>query len=135
MSLFSDTLHLVPRTTDSTLACADVQGTFFWEIVDLPAMLRFTGDAPGDVCAHARSCFIQLVSKSTLQTFMDSFNEIAKSAFANDDQFYSQASVDRVALSLSEGLGRIVFAYRYCQELSRHAGPSEFPANKETCSH
>ncbi len=27
-------------------------GTFFWEIVDLPAMLRFTGDASGDVCAH-----------------------------------------------------------------------------------
>lgn len=57
-------------------------------------MLRFTGDASGDVCAHARSCFIQLVSKVTLQTFMDSFNEIAKSAFTNDDQFYSQASVD-----------------------------------------
>ena len=30
-------------------------------------MLRFTGDASGDVCAHARSCFIQLVSKVTLQ--------------------------------------------------------------------
>lgn len=36
-------------------------------VMDLPAMMRFTGDASGDVCAHARSCFIQLVSKVTLQ--------------------------------------------------------------------
>ena len=87
------------------------------QIVDLPAMLRFTGDASGDVCAHARSCFIQLVSKVTLQvseggspvcfppprspdalstplfnpqTFMDTFNDIARLAHSNDDQFYTQ---------------------------------------------
>ena len=83
-------------------------------------MLRFTGDASGDVCAHARSCFIQLVSKVTLQvsarrggspvcfspppspdplptslfnysqTFMDTFNDIARLAHSNDDQFYAQ---------------------------------------------
>ncbi len=33
--------------------------------------MQFTGDASGDVCAHARSCFIQLVSKVTLKDFMD----------------------------------------------------------------
>ena len=42
-----------------------LEGTFFWEVVDLEAMLRSTGDASGDVCAHARSCFIALVSKVT----------------------------------------------------------------------
>ena len=44
-----------------------LEGTFFWEVQSLEDMLRFTSDAPGDVCAHARSCFIQLISKVTLQ--------------------------------------------------------------------
>lgn len=53
-------------------------------------MLQFTGDAPGDVCSHARSCFIGLVSKVTLSEFMATFNEIAKAAHSNDDHFYSK---------------------------------------------
>ncbi len=35
---------------------------------------------------------LQLVSKVTLQTFMDTFNEIAHAAHSNDDTFYSQVS-------------------------------------------
>ena len=104
-------------------------------MVNLPDMMRYTGDAPGDVCAHARSCFIQvrcwpagllaccydyrmnvfsfpplfcclpaccqLVSKVTLQTFMDTFNEIARAAHSNDDNFYTQVG----------GVGCRVFAY------------------------
>lgn len=79
------------RTSDNVEMI--LEGTFFWEVVDLPAMMRYTGDAPGDVCAHARSCFIQLVSKVTLQTFMDTFNEIAHAAHSNDDTFYSQRGI------------------------------------------
>lgn len=76
------------RTSDNVEMV--LEGTFFWEVVDLPAMIKFTGDASGDTCAHARSCFIQLVSKVTLQTFMDTFNDIARAAHSTDDTFYSQ---------------------------------------------
>jgi hypothetical protein len=67
-----------------------LEGTFFWEVVSLPDMLQFTGDAPGDVCSHARSCFIALISKVSLSDFMARFNEIAKEAHSNDDDFYSK---------------------------------------------
>jgi len=79
------------RTSDNVEMI--LEGTFFWEVVDLPSMLQFTGDAPGDVCSHARSCFIQLVSKVTLQEFMDTFNEIARKAHSNDDSFYKQRGI------------------------------------------
>jgi regulator of protease activity HflC (stomatin/prohibitin superfamily) len=76
------------RTSDNVEMV--LEGTFFWEVVDIQAMLEYTGDAPGDVCSHARSCFIQLISKVTLQQFMNEFNAIAKQAHTSDDLFYSQ---------------------------------------------
>lgn len=79
------------RTSDNVEMV--LEGTFFWEVEDIAAMLRFTGDAPGDVCAHARSCFIQLISKVTLQEFMDQFNDIALQAAKADDTFYTQRGI------------------------------------------
>jgi len=79
------------RTSDNVEMI--LEGTFFWEVVSLPDMLANTGDAPGDVCAHARSCFIQLVSKVTLQEFMAKFNEIAYNAHSNDDSFYTKRGI------------------------------------------
>jgi regulator of protease activity HflC (stomatin/prohibitin superfamily) len=65
--------------------------TFFWQILDIDKMIRTTDDAPGDICSHARSMIIQAVSKATLETFLDSFNDIVKESI-NDtaDCFYSQ---------------------------------------------
>merc|ERR1712022_111535 len=51
--------------------------------------VKMTGDTTGDVCNHARSKFIQLVSKVTLQLFMDDFNSLAKQAHESDDVFYA----------------------------------------------
>lgn len=79
------------RTSDNVEMV--LEGTFFWEVEDIAAMLRFTGDAPGDVCAHARSCFIELISKVTLQEFMDQFNVIALKAAKSDDTFYTQRGI------------------------------------------
>merc|ERR1719389_1646261 len=53
-------------------------------------MIRMTGDTTGDICNHARSRFIALVSKVTLKVFMESFNQIAAQAQAKDDDFYSK---------------------------------------------
>mmetsp|Transcript_16933 Transcript_16933/g.26001 ORF Transcript_16933/g.26001 Transcript_16933/m.26001 type:complete len:478 (+) Transcript_16933:55-1488(+) len=71
-----------------------LEGSFFWEITDLKAMIKFTNDTTGDICNHARSRFIELVSKVTLQEFMTKFNVIAEQVHKNDvTSFYSQRGV------------------------------------------
>merc|ERR1711906_34062 len=70
-----------------------LEGTFFWEVADLQAMFKFTCDTTGDVCNHARSKFIERVSKVSLQEFMRDFNKIAESVHKEDDNFYSQRGV------------------------------------------
>merc|ERR1719263_1189832 len=66
---------------------------FFWEVVDLQAMYQRTWDTTGDVCNHARSKFIERVSKATLQEFMRDFNKIAETVHKEDDDFYRSRGV------------------------------------------
>lgn len=71
-----------------------LEGSFFWEIVDLKSMVKFTNDTSGDICNHARSRFIELVSQVTLQDFMTKFNIIAKQVHEEDtSNFYDQRGV------------------------------------------
>jgi len=71
-----------------------LEGSFFWEIVDLEAMVRFTNDTTGDICNHARSRFIAKISKITLQEFMSKFNTIAEQVHQDDKSgFYEQRGV------------------------------------------
>jgi regulator of protease activity HflC (stomatin/prohibitin superfamily) len=68
--------------------------TFFWQIVDVEAMIRTTDDAPGDVCSHARSAIIQSVSKVSLERFLDRFNSIVHAAILDvNDPFYADRGV------------------------------------------
>merc|ERR1719491_743449 len=64
-----------------------LEGTFFWEVVDLPSMVQSTGDTSGDICAHARSQFIKHVAQVTLKEFMDSSHVIAKKVWEEDPSF------------------------------------------------
>mmetsp|Transcript_27094 Transcript_27094/g.55164 ORF Transcript_27094/g.55164 Transcript_27094/m.55164 type:complete len:515 (+) Transcript_27094:87-1631(+) len=70
-----------------------LEGSFFWQIVDVKAMVHFTADTSGDVCNHARSKFIERVSKVTLQQFMSDINKIAEEVHKEDDTFYTQRGV------------------------------------------
>lgn len=70
-----------------------LEGTFFWEVCDCQKMFKKTGDTPGDVCAHARSKFIDRISKVTLQEFMKDFNKIAETVHKDDDSFYAARGV------------------------------------------
>lgn len=70
-----------------------LEGTFFWEVVDLPAMVRSTGDTSGDLCNHARSQFIRHVARVTLKEFMDSSHCIAKKVWEEDEAFYESRGV------------------------------------------
>ena len=58
------------------------------------SMIKFTSDTTGDICNHARSRFIELISKVTLQDFMAQFNTIAKAVHeADTSDFYGQRGV------------------------------------------
>merc|ERR1719482_1712452 len=86
-----------------------LEGTFFWQIVDVERMVQMTGDTTGDICNHARSKFIQLISKVTLKTFMEDFNSLAAQAHQDDDEFYNSRGVQIHTLEVT--------AYR-CQDKS-----------------
>jgi regulator of protease activity HflC (stomatin/prohibitin superfamily) len=80
------------RTKDNVELILGV--TFFWQILDVEKMIQTTDDAPGDICSHARSMIIQSVSKSPLESFLDSFNDVVREAIINEkDPFYSQRGV------------------------------------------
>jgi len=95
------------RTSDNVELV--LEGTFFWQVVDVERMVKMTGDTTGDICNHARSKFIQLVSKVTLKEFMDSFNSLAQTASQEDDAFYASRGVQIHTLEVT--------AYR-CQDAS-----------------
>lgn len=78
-----------------------LEGTLFWELVDLGAMVKTTSDTTGDVCNHARSKFIERVSKVTLQAFMHDFNLIAEAVHKEDDSFYTTRGVYIHSLEVS----------------------------------
>merc|ERR1712139_374951 len=70
-----------------------LEGTFFWEIVDLPLMVQTTGDTTGDVCNHARSQFIKHVARKTLEEFMKDINCISNEVYEEDVQFFTSRGV------------------------------------------
>lgn len=71
-----------------------LEGSFFWELKDLKAMMAFTNDTTGDICNHARSRFIEQISRVTLQKFMTSFNELAQDVYSKDEsKFYLERGV------------------------------------------
>jgi len=70
-----------------------LEGTFFWEVVDLPLMVRTTGDTSGDICNHARSQFIKHVARVTLKEFMDDLSVISTRVYEEDLGFYESRGV------------------------------------------
>jgi len=86
-----------------------LEGTFFWQVVDIEKMVKVTGDTTGDICNHARSKFIQLISKVTLKEFMNNFNSLASQAHESDDAFYTMRGCTIHTLEVT--------AYR-CQDAS-----------------
>lgn len=68
--------------------------TFFWQIVNVEAMLATTDDVTGDICSHARSSIIQAVSQVTLERFLADFNNIVRRVVVEShDPFYTERGV------------------------------------------
>jgi len=87
------------RTSDNVELL--LEGTIFWQVVDVPTMVERTGDPRGDVWYHARSSLIQAVSGATLEQFMAGFNELVAQAAETDAPFYSQRGVSLLSLEVT----------------------------------
>jgi len=74
------------RTSDNVELI--LEGTFYWQVTDVPKMVSFSGDVTGDICNYARSAFIQKIAQVTLKEFMDDFRKIASEVIAEDTGFY-----------------------------------------------
>jgi len=79
------------RTSDNVELV--LEGVLFWELIDLPAMFRHTGDTSGDMVYHIRSQFIQHVAHVTLKVFMETLHEIAKTVLHEDPEFYATRGI------------------------------------------
>jgi regulator of protease activity HflC (stomatin/prohibitin superfamily) len=80
-----------------------LEGTIFWQVKDVAAMISMTSDPSGDISQHARSALIQGVSKVTLSAFMSDFNNITEAAFATQasDGFYAERGVEVQSMELT----------------------------------
>merc|ERR1719409_695957 len=75
------------RTSDNVELI--LEGTFYWQVANVPRMMNFSGDVTGDICNYARSAFIQKISRVTLKQFMDDFRSIAAEVIKEDTGFYT----------------------------------------------
>jgi len=79
------------RTSDNVELV--LEGVLFWELVDLPAMWRQTGDASGDIVNHIRSKFILHVAQVSLKAFMETLHAISQQILEEDIEFYATRGI------------------------------------------
>jgi hypothetical protein len=79
------------RTSDNVELV--LEGVIFWELVDLPAMWRHTGDTSGDMVHHIRSKFILRVAHVTLKKFMETLHKLSNDLLEEDVEFYATRGI------------------------------------------
>jgi hypothetical protein len=104
------------RTSDNVELV--LEGVFFWEIIDLPTMMRVTGDTSGDMCSHVRSQFITETARMPLKQFMEEQHVVSRRVLEGDEDFYSARGIKMHSLeitryhcadqSTAETLGQII---------------------------
>ena len=92
--------------------------TFFWEIADLERMIATSSDAPGDICAQARSYILQAISQVSLEEFLATFNEVIhKAVFEGDAAFYTERGVKLHAVEVRSVASKDPTTQRVLQEI------------------
>jgi len=91
----------VVRTNDNVELM--LMGTIFWRVANVTRMILGTSDPSGDVWHHCRSSFMQAVSNTSFDTFMGSFNSLAKDAYYRDvaDGFYTERGVALLSMEVT----------------------------------
>lgn len=79
------------RTSDNVELILEV--TMFWDVLDLPKLIRSTGNLPGDIYNQARSQFIKHVAHVTLKEFMGQLHTLSSSIHEEDQGFYDSRGV------------------------------------------
>merc|ERR1712232_1314513 len=89
------------RTNDNVQLL--LMGTIFWRVENVTKMVLGTSDPSGDVWHHCRSSFMQAVSNTSFDTFMGSFNSLAKDAYYRDvaDGFYTERGVALLSMEVT----------------------------------
>merc|ERR1712003_573086 len=80
-----------------------LMGTIFWRVQNVTRMILGTPDPSGDVWHHCRSSFLQAVSNTTFDSFMGSFNGLAKEAYHRDvaDGFYTERGLSLLSMEVT----------------------------------
>jgi len=88
------------RTSDNVKLQLD--GTVFWKVVNVSKMLK-TQDPEGDVWQRSRSALIAAVSRTTLNNFMASFNNISNEAYQRqtEDSYFSENGIEVQSMELT----------------------------------
>jgi len=91
----------VVRTNDNVQLT--LMGTIFWRVQNVTKMILGTSDPSGDVWHHCRSSFMQAVSNTSFDSFMGSFNSLAKDAYNRDvaDGFYTARGVSLLSMEVT----------------------------------
>merc|ERR1711959_302537 len=89
------------RTSDNVELM--LMGTIFWRVENVTKMILGTSDPSGDVWHHCRSSFMQAVSNTSFDSFMGSFNSLAKDAYHRDvaDGFYTERGVVLLSMEVT----------------------------------
>jgi len=87
------------RTSDNVELV--LEGVIFWELVNLPAMFKHTGDTSGDIVYHIRSQFILRVARVTLKEFMTELHNISLRVLEEDTEFYSTRGIKVHSLEIT----------------------------------
>merc|ERR1719379_2238730 len=89
------------RTNDNVRLM--LMGTIFWRVTNVSQMVLGTSDPSGDVWHHCRSSFMQALSNITFDSFMGSFNNLAKDAYYRDvaDGFYTERGVSLLSMEVT----------------------------------
>jgi hypothetical protein len=78
-------------------------GTIFWRVANVTKMILGTSDPSADVWHHCRSSFMQAVSNTAFDSFMGSFNSLAKDAYNRDvaDGFYTERGIVLLSMEVT----------------------------------
>jgi len=91
----------IVRTNDNVQLT--LMGTIFWRVENVTSMILGTSDPSGDVWHHCRSSFMQAVTNTSFDSFMGTFNRLAKDAYQRDvaDGFYAERGVALLSMEVT----------------------------------
>mmetsp|Transcript_34935 Transcript_34935/g.75283 ORF Transcript_34935/g.75283 Transcript_34935/m.75283 type:complete len:858 (-) Transcript_34935:72-2645(-) len=79
-----------------------IEGTVYWQIVNVPTTISGTSDPEGDVWYRTRSTLISAIGSVTVSQFMANFNEIVRAAFETQQgsAFFTSRGIELIDIDI-----------------------------------